>query len=93
MEITSSRTHTASLARTRFPGEDYPPTSDIYALEDYKHVWNQDTFGESGGSGWSSFRLCLVVAIFRSEAMRCQEGLRAERARAQYGSPLGNPLS
>jgi len=57
------------------------------------HVWNQDTFGESGGSGWSSFRLCLVVAIFRSEAMRCQEGLRAERARAQYGSPLGNPLS
>ena len=41
----------------------------------------------------SSFRLCLVVAIFRSEAMRCQEGLRAERARAQYGSPLGNPLS
>ena len=56
-------------------------------------TWNQDTFGESGGSGWSSFRLCLVVAIFRSEAMRCQEGLRAERARAQYGSPLGSPLS
>ena len=32
-----ARTH-ARTKRIRFPGEDYPPTSDIYALEDYKHV-------------------------------------------------------